>query len=315
MENNNFLQKASQPKTLLTQMIPRFADVLPEYLSADRFVRLAIAACNKNHALAEALADPKSQNSVISAMIDCATAGLELDDKQATIVCFYNKRERRYDVTFIPMYQGFVEIALRDEDTAAIYAGEVCENDEFDWDTGRIVHHRKNWKKPGPSYVYYCRVTMKNGICRDEVMSIAEIEAIRDSSSGYRKAKEKGNDHPWISKFPEMAKKTVFRRAMKWLKKTPALVTAINADDNDCRTIDAEIVPEKNTPSRFEAPAAVEVSPVDDIQRLQDALDADGIPLTAEEVKEYMGDKFNVADAIENRKAIADRILMGNDNA
>jgi recombination protein RecT len=209
------------------------------------------------------------------------------------------------------MYQGFVEIALRDEDTAAIYAGEVCENDEFDWDTGRIVHHRKNWKIPGSPYVYYCRVTMTNGVFRDEVMSLAEIEAIRDSSSGYRKAKEKGNDHPWISNFPEMAKKTVFRRAMKWLKKTPALVAAINADDKDYRTIDAEIVPEKSTQSRFETPAAVEAAPVDDEKRLQDALDADGIPLVVDEYRQYMGEAFNVDTAIEQRKEIANKILNG----
>jgi hypothetical protein len=93
----------------------------------------------------------------------------------------------------------------------------------------------------------------------------------------------------------------------------PELTMGIQTDDEIRDVIDVAPVVTEARPSRFEAPA--EPAPVDDIQRLQDALDADGIPLTAEEVKEYMGDKFNVADAIENRKAIADRILMGGDNA
>jgi hypothetical protein len=68
-------------------------------------------------------------------------------------------------------------------------------------------------------------------------------------------------------------------------------------------------------PSRFETPAAVEVSPVDDEKRLQDALDADGIPLVVDEYRQYMGEAFNVDTAIEQRKEIANKILMGSENA
>lgn len=89
----------------------------------------------------------------------------------------------------------------------------------------------------------------------------------------------------------------------------PELTMGIQTDDEIRDVIDVSPVVTEARPSRFESTA--ESAPVDDIQRLQDALDADGIPLTAEEVKEYLGDKFNVTDAIENRKAIADRILMG----
>ena len=51
---------------------------------------------------------------------------------------------------------------------------------------------------------------MKDGSLQTEVMTVAEVEKIRQSSKGK-------NSSPWTQHFDEMGKKTVFRRLSKWL--------------------------------------------------------------------------------------------------
>lgn len=93
----------------------------------------------------------------------------------------------------------------------------------------------------------------------------------------------------------------------------PELTMGIQTDDEIRDVIDVAPVVTEARPSRFEAQA--EATPaIDENKLLQDALDADGIPLTVDEVKTYMGDAYSVTAAIENRKAIADKILMGGKN-
>lgn len=91
----------------------------------------------------------------------------------------------------------------------------------------------------------------------------------------------------------------------------PELTMGIQTDDEIRDVIDVAPVVTEARPSRFETPAAVEVAPVDDEKRLQDALDADGIPLVVDEYRQYMGEAFSVDAAIAQRKEIANKILMG----
>jgi recombinational DNA repair protein RecT len=64
----------------------------------------------------------------------------------------------------------------------------------------------------------------KDGGYQFEVMSLEEIESVRKSS----KASESG---PWMTHFPEMAKKTVLRRLFKWLPVSIELQHAITLDE------------------------------------------------------------------------------------
>lgn len=93
----------------------------------------------------------------------------------------------------------------------------------------------------------------------------------------------------------------------------PELTMGIQTDDEVRDVIDVTPVVTEARPSRFEsAPAedAAPAAPVNDDQRLQDALDADGIPLDVAEVKKFMGDTYNVDAAIEQRHDIAKKILV-----
>lgn len=226
---------------LVNQMQGQFAKVLPKILPPERFCRVVITAMNKNPALAEALSDSRNQASVLSAMMRCAEMGLEPDGRKAAITC-YKKKSGGYDVTLVPMYQGLSELAMRSGLISSITAQEVCENDVFEWNLGRITKHTIDWQKPrGNVYAFYCHVDFKDGATRDEVMTVEEVNKIRDKSSGYQYAKRFNSTCPWMEFYPEMGKKTVFRRCSKWLPLSPELRQAIEADDSDYTETATEI--------------------------------------------------------------------------
>jgi recombination protein RecT len=101
----------------------------------------------------------------------------------------------------------------------------ICENDEFEYDRGEVKHHRVNLREPrGAMYAAYVIVRMKDGGEKSEVMGRDEIEAIRKRSRS-------GNNGPWTTDYNEMAKKTVFRRASKWLSLSSDFRDALEADD------------------------------------------------------------------------------------
>lgn len=237
----NELSRKDAPSMLIGKMQSQFAKVLPKIITPERFCRVVLTAINKNPALAEALADPKNQPSVLSAFMRCAEMGLEPDGRRATINC-YRKKNGGYDVTLIPMYQGLAELAMRSGVISTIHADKVYDDDVFEWNIGRIVKHIPRWKEPrGEAYLFYAHVVFKDGMVKDEVMTRAEIDAVREMSSGYQYAKRTGGDCPWISHYEEMAKKTVFRRCSKWLPLSPEMRSVMEVDDEDYSESAAEI--------------------------------------------------------------------------
>lgn len=199
---SNEISPVQKSKNLIAAMGPEFAKVLPKVLTPDRFCRVVLSAINKNPTLAQALSDPKNQASALAAFMKAAESGLEPDGRRATINC-YKKSNGGYDITFIPMYQGLCELAMRSGQISNIHADKVCENDDFKWDTGKISH-TINFKEPrGKVYAYYCVVTFKDGSTKTETMSLDEVNQIKARSSSVKFSKS----GPWFTDFDEMAKK------------------------------------------------------------------------------------------------------------
>jgi recombination protein RecT len=61
--------------------------------------------------------------------------------------------------------------------------------------------------------------------CKHEVMTRDEIDSIRKRSKS-------GSSGPWVTDFAEMAKKTVFRRASKWIPLSSEIRDAYERDDD-----------------------------------------------------------------------------------
>lgn len=187
---------------------------LPRHLTAERFMRVALTALMRNPKLNHC-----TQKSVLKCMLDCSMLGLEPDGRRAHLIPYKD------ECTLIIDYKGLVELIYRSGEVSYIHADKVCENDKFKYNLGRIEIHEVDLRKPrGEAYAFYAIIKMKDGTEKHELMSKEEVDKIRNRS----KASKNG---PWVTDYMEMAKKTVFRRASKWVPLSAEIMEKIESDD------------------------------------------------------------------------------------
>jgi recombination protein RecT len=258
---NNELTTADAVKTEIVKEKPRdialaFIDnikagwlsVLPKVCTPERFARVALTCIKKDSKLREAIQTPEGRSSLAGAFMKCAELGIEPDGRRAYLIPYKN------DVQLIIDYKGIAELAMRSGFIANIHADKVCEDDEFEYNIGVIERHRIDFKKPrGDAYAYYAVVTFKDGTKKTEVMSRAEVDAIKERSSAWGAWLKWKKVCPWNTDYDEMAKKTVFKRLAKWIPQSSELQKAIDFDNDDYRRPIAEVTPEEEPEQTYEA--------------------------------------------------------------
>lgn len=241
---------SAAPKTLkqhLTSeaMQRQIAMVVPKHVTAERMVRVALTALTRNPKLANC-----TEASFFKCLLDCAQWGIEPDGRRAHLIPFDVKKKQpngkwevdHTDCTLIIDYKGFAELAYRSGLVRKIHAMEVRHGDIFEYDCGEVKKHiphflRRDAGKPkdaGEIYAYYCRVHMEGDVIKSEVMSVEEVNSIRDKSQGWTSFKNGyAKTSPWNDYPVEMGKKTVFKRCSKWLPLTAEFRAVIERDDED----------------------------------------------------------------------------------
>ncbi len=153
----------------------------------------------------------------MKAMLDCSSLGLEPDGRRCHLIPYGS------EVQLIVDWKGLVELAKRSGEVVSWKAETVKENDVFEWQTGEISHSI-NWREDrGKLQAVYSIAKLSNGEIDTEVMTLAEVEAIRKRSKA-------GGSGPWVTDFEEMAKKTVIRRHSKRLTLSPEFHQALEID-------------------------------------------------------------------------------------
>jgi recombination protein RecT len=192
------------------------AAILPKHLTAERMARVAISALGRVPKLAQC-----DQKSFFSCMMTLSQLGLEPDGRRAHLIPYGNQ------CTLIIDYKGLVELIMRTGNVSSIHADVICQNDEFEYDCGEVKKHLINFKKErGEMYAVYCIITFKDGTKKSEVMSKKDVDKIRSRSRS-------GSSGPWFTDYDEMAKKTVFKRASKWVQLSSEVAEAIKKDDEE----------------------------------------------------------------------------------
>lgn len=246
--------QGKMPLTLRQQLAGDYfkqqvALALPKHMTADRFVRVALTALMKTPKLLDC-----TPESVMECMLNCSALGLEPDGRRAHLIPYGNK------CTLIIDYKGIVELAKRSGDVSNVFAQVVCENDSFEWTNGEIKHQIDFRRDRGEMYAAYAVISFKDGSRQVDVMTKHEIDAVRKRS----RASGAG---PWVTDYNEMAKKTVFRRASKWVTLSPEITEALEKAEPapfSSASIVADIKqPEaaaqiQNEPGAIEVPAAAE---------------------------------------------------------
>lgn len=197
------------------EQLAKIATILPNTAKdPKRQVQLLLMAMHKTPQLASC-----DRLSIWNCFQQANKHGLDIDGRLAHIVPFGR------DCTLIIDYKGLVDLLYRTGNIKLIRPGKVCEDDEFEVSMGVITKHIEVYKggRKNP-YAYYSHVTMADGSQYFEIMSREEVEAVRDRS------RSKGSD-AWRFNFDEMAKKTVFRRACKWLPLTTEQREIVETDE------------------------------------------------------------------------------------
>jgi recombination protein RecT len=203
-------EKVTSIRALLERAKPQIALALPKHLSADRLIRVALTSVQRTPDLLDC-----DQTSLLAAIIQSAQLGLEPDGVlgHAYLVPFRNTQKQRREVQFIPGYKGLVALARRSGEVSSLDARVVRAGDHFRYAFGLtpVLEHvpADHDADEAPAITHaYAVVRLKDGGYQFEVMTHREIETVRKRSRA-------GQSGPWVSDWPEMAKKTVLRRALK----------------------------------------------------------------------------------------------------
>lgn len=197
----------------------KIAEAAANKVSPDRLLRVALVAANKNQALFRC-----TPESVLLAVIQAATLGLEAGSAlgDAYLVPYGT------ECTLIIGYRGFITLARRSGTIQKVEARPVFDGEAFRvrYGTNPGIDHEPVFDNPrtrAELVAVYAVWTMNDGSQQFDVMSAAEIEAIRQRS----RAKDNG---PWKTDYVEMAKKTVLRRSAKLVPLSVEMAEALEAD-------------------------------------------------------------------------------------
>lgn len=204
-------------------------DVLPQHVDADRILRIALGALRTTPKLMNC-----SVESLFGAVVQCAQLGLEPNTPlgHAYLIPFENRRNKTTEVQVIFGYKGLIDLARRSGQIVSIAAHVVRKNDHFEFAYGldEKLEHKPDIESPtSPITAFYAVAKLEGGGHAFEVMSVQQVEAIRNASNNYRFARDKSTT-VWGQHFDEMGRKTALRRLFKYLPVSIELATATALD-------------------------------------------------------------------------------------
>lgn len=223
------LQKIqNESEVLQTNLIARKNEilaVLPSNCSFEKFARIVKTSTLKDPDLLL----KADRRSLLNSCLQAAQDGLLPDGREAAFVMFSTKqKDGSYKtlVQYMPMIGGVLKKIRNSGELATISAHVVYENDEFDYCLGddEYIKHKPSLSQRGKALCVYAIAKTKDNAIYREVMSVNEIEEIRNIS----KAK---NSLAWLQHWGEMARKTVIRRLAKRLPMSTELDQIIRKDD------------------------------------------------------------------------------------
>jgi recombination protein RecT len=211
--------------------------LLPQSMSVDKFQGIVVAAVADNMDLLDC-----DRGSLLRACLNAAELGLSLNRNmgEADILKVWDGRMKKNVAQFRPRYKGLMKLALQAGEVLKIESRLVYEKDVFEVEEGiepRIVH-KHGLSDRGEMIGAYCVWKLKNGETQFEIMSKEEILSIRNRSSS--KTKEGVVVGPWKTDEAEMWRKTVVRRASKYMPLSTEAQRAVMADNHAEGIIEAD---------------------------------------------------------------------------
>lgn len=197
-------------------------------ISVDRFIRTVVVAVQQQPKLLDC-----TGQSLWLACQQAAKDGLLPDGKDGAIVIRKARNSARPVATWQIMVGGLRKKVHQSDEIATWEVHLIRANDEFEYalgDNPYIIHKPHLSGEPGAIVGAYSVALLKSGERSREVMSVAEINAIRDKYSESWKNNKAYS--PWTTSYGEMCRKTVARRHSKVLPMSSDLDEIIQRDED-----------------------------------------------------------------------------------
>ena len=227
--NGNSASLATNGNTIEALLKNHGAEIalaLPQHVTPDRLLRIALSEVRRNPRLGQC-----SAASLLSSIFTCAQLGLEPGGALGHAYLVPYRDECQFQIG----YKGMIELARRSGQIQSLSSRCVYANDHFEYVFGlhEDLIHRPATGERGDLVYAYAVARLTDGGIQFEVMDRFELEDVRDGSQGYKTAmKFNKKDTPWITSFDEMCRKTVIRRLFKYLPVSIELVKAASLDES-----------------------------------------------------------------------------------
>jgi len=252
--NEKPLKPSEQIKRLMSSRKEDFIQSLPSHISFDKFQRTVMTAVLTDPALLQA-----DRHTLMVSALKAASDGLLPDKREAAFVIFNTKVKDDSGadvwinaVQYMPMYLGILKKVRQSKELASVVAHVVYEKDEFSYTLGddENINHTPYMGREdrGSVIAAYAIARLTDGSVIREVMSFQDIEKVRKASKSgsanakdveWKKAKEVGEAKGiWKEWYPEMARKTVFRRLAKWLPQSVEIIDQAFENDDSMEVLD-----------------------------------------------------------------------------
>ena len=252
---------------LASMMRGRIAAVLPKHVTPDRMLKALMVAASKTPALFEC-----TEESLCKSLMDASSLGLDCSGTLGSgYLIPFNRNvkvgtgwQKRKECQFIPGYRGLIDLARRGGQIATIEAHSVYVQDELTLQYGtdsKLVHKPYLGADRREEFVcFYAVATLRDGTRQLEVMTLADVEKIRDAAMAKNRQTEAAG--PWKDHFAEMGRKTVVRRLCKYLPLSPELEKAFDLEDE----------------AHEDRATVIDVATIDNVSRTQSIVDRLGAP-------------------------------------
>lgn len=231
--NNGMIQRREErPEAglakLLEQLEPQMRRAIPAHMKADRMARVALTALRTVPKLSQC-----TPASFAACIMTLSQIGLEPCTPlgHAYLIPRRNNKANTTECTLIIGYQGFIDLARRSGDLAAIWATPVYSGDRFvvRYGLAPTIEHEPDLAKPRTretlTHVYAVARLKSSEEPIFVVLTKAEIEGYRKRGASAR------TTTPWDTDYEAMALKTAIRRLFRWLPKSIEVASAIEVED------------------------------------------------------------------------------------
>jgi recombination protein RecT len=242
----NAIAKIDAVRTALTspQMMKEFKSALPEHVSPEKFVRIAMTAINKSPTLLDC-----DRKSLYAACMLAAQDGLLPDGREAALVKFKDS------VAYMPMVGGILKKVRNSGELQSLSANVVYSNDKFEYWVDEKGEHFKHIPvfqgDRGKMIAVYAQALTKDGGVYFELLNEADVKKVQNAAR---------SKNIWTEWAGEMWKKTAIRRLAKKLPMSTDLETVVQRNDDmydfdetkEPTEIEGEVVvKQKNQPSKL----------------------------------------------------------------